>query len=77
MHCLLLDSSFLAGVLAWKDPQVLVPILQIAEILMEKLPRTFSKKFVREGVVNAIDTLILVRSQNAVSVQPSSNENDN
>ncbi|KAL3539084.1 hypothetical protein ACH5RR_002450 [Cinchona calisaya] len=52
-------SSFLAGVLAWKDPQVLVPALQIAEILMEKLPGTFSKMFIREGVVHAIDTLIL------------------
>ncbi|XP_071716765.1 E3 ubiquitin-protein ligase UPL3-like isoform X2 [Rutidosis leptorrhynchoides] len=50
-------SSFLAGVLAWKDPQVLVPSLQIAEMLMEKLPETFSKMFVREGVVHAIDTL--------------------
>ncbi|XP_076894958.1 E3 ubiquitin-protein ligase UPL3-like [Bidens hawaiensis] len=50
-------SSFLAGVLAWKDPQVLVPSLQIAEILMEKLPETFSKMFVREGVVHAIDAL--------------------
>ncbi|CBI37879.3 unnamed protein product, partial [Vitis vinifera] len=70
-------SSFLAGVLAWKDPQVLVPALQIAEILMEKLPGTFSKMFVREGVVHAIDTLILAGSQNAVSVQPSSNEKDN
>jgi len=52
-------SSFLAGVLAWKDPQVLLPSLQIAEILMEKLPETFSKLFVREGVVHAVETLIL------------------
>ncbi|XP_076899021.1 E3 ubiquitin-protein ligase UPL3-like [Bidens hawaiensis] len=52
-------SSFLAGVLAWKDPQVLIPSLQIAEILMEKLPETFSKMFVREGVVHAIETLTL------------------
>ena len=44
---------------------------------MEKLPGTFSKMFVREGVVHAIDTLILAGSQNAVSVQPSSNEKDN
>ncbi|KAL5706451.1 HECT-type E3 ubiquitin transferase [Ranunculus cassubicifolius] len=51
-------SSFLAGVLAWKDPQVLIPALQIAEILMDKLPETFSKTFVREGVVHAVDTLI-------------------
>ncbi|XP_076926012.1 E3 ubiquitin-protein ligase UPL3-like [Bidens hawaiensis] len=52
-------SSFLAGVLAWKDPQVLLHSLQIADILMEKLLETFSKLFVREGVVHAIDTLIL------------------
>ncbi|CAF2250582.1 unnamed protein product [Brassica napus] len=53
-------SSFLASVLAWKDPQVLVPALQVAEILMEKLPETFSKVFVREGVVHAVDQLVLV-----------------
>ncbi|VAH25387.1 unnamed protein product [Triticum turgidum subsp. durum] len=51
-------SSFLAGILAWKDPHVLVPALQIAEILMEKLPGTFSKMFVREGVVHAVESLI-------------------
>ncbi|KAK6143373.1 hypothetical protein DH2020_023721 [Rehmannia glutinosa] len=68
-------SSFLAGVLAWKDPQVLVPALQIAEILMEKLPGTFSKMFVREGVVHAVHTLILTGSTS--SSQPPSNEKDN
>lgn len=52
-------QSFLAGVLAWKDPHVLVPALQIAEILMQKLPGTFSKMFLREGVVHAVDQLIL------------------
>ncbi|XP_068646801.1 E3 ubiquitin-protein ligase UPL3-like [Aristolochia californica] len=65
-------SSFLAGVLAWKDPQVLIPALQIAEILMEKLPSTFSKMFVREGVVHAIDMLILSDS----SAQVSTADND-
>ncbi|KAJ8767008.1 hypothetical protein K2173_012517 [Erythroxylum novogranatense] len=70
-------SSFLAGVLAWKDPQVLVPSLQIAEILMEKLPETFSKNFVREGVVHAIDQLILAGSQNIETTQPPSAEKDN
>ncbi|XP_052192729.1 E3 ubiquitin-protein ligase UPL3 [Diospyros lotus] len=70
-------SSFLAGVLAWKDPQVLVPALQIAEILMEKLPGTFSNMFVREGVVHAVDALILAGSSGSASSQPSSNEKDN
>ncbi|KAK1394876.1 HECT-type E3 ubiquitin transferase [Heracleum sosnowskyi] len=71
-------SSFLAGVLAWKDPQVLVPALQIADILMNKLPETFSKIFVREGVVHAVDTLILAGSQGAALPQESSclKEND-
>ncbi|KAK3028482.1 hypothetical protein RJ639_040051 [Escallonia herrerae] len=70
-------SSFLAGVLAWKDPQILVPALQIAEILMEKLPGTFSKMFVREGVVHAIDTLILAGSPSIALPHPSSAEKDN
>nr|GMD09795.1 E3 ubiquitin-protein ligase UPL3 [Ipomoea batatas] len=68
-------SSFLAGVLAWKDPQVLVPALQIAEILMEKLPGTFAKMFVREGVIHAVDALVLASSGTAS--QPSSSEKDN
>ncbi|KAE9620318.1 putative aminoacyltransferase, E1 ubiquitin-activating enzyme [Lupinus albus] len=70
-------SSFLAGVLAWKDPHVLVPALQIAEILMEKLPGTFSKMFIREGVVHAVDQLILAGSPTSVSTQASSAGKDN
>ncbi|KAL6963707.1 E3 ubiquitin-protein ligase upl3 [Sarracenia purpurea var. burkii] len=69
-------SSFLAGVLSRKDPQVLVPALQIAQILMEKLPGTFSKMFVREGVVHAVDALILAGSS-YTPTQPSSSEKDN
>ncbi|OIT38960.1 PREDICTED: E3 ubiquitin-protein ligase UPL3 [Nicotiana attenuata] len=70
-------SSFLAGVLAWKDPQVLVPALQVAEILMEKLPGIFSKIFVREGVVHAVDALIVSASHGSAPSQPSSAEKDN
>ncbi|GER55234.1 E3 ubiquitin-protein ligase UPL3 [Striga asiatica] len=69
-------SSFLAGVLAWKDPQVLVPALQIAEILMEKLPDTFSKMFVREGVVHAVDALILTGPTSSSQPSPLEKEND-
>ncbi|XP_073310538.1 E3 ubiquitin-protein ligase UPL3-like isoform X2 [Primulina huaijiensis] len=68
-------SSFLAGVLAWKDPHVLVPALQIAEILMEKLPAVFTKMFVREGVVHAVD--MLIQSGSTVTSQLSTNEKDN
>ncbi|XP_042478317.1 E3 ubiquitin-protein ligase UPL3-like [Macadamia integrifolia] len=70
-------SSFLAGVLAWKDPQVLIPALQIAEILMEKLPGTFSKMFLREGVVHAIETLIVTDSSRMVAAPASSVDKDN
>ncbi|KAK4340470.1 hypothetical protein RND71_041932 [Anisodus tanguticus] len=70
-------SSFLAGVLAWKDPQVLVPALQVAEILMEKLPGIFAKMFVREGVVHAVDALVLSASHGSATSQPSSAEKDN
>lgn len=62
-------SSFLAGVLAWKDPHVLVPALQIAEFLIKKLPDTFPKLFVKEGVVHAIDTLISADLSSSSSVQ--------
>ncbi|KAG9130329.1 hypothetical protein Leryth_004401 [Lithospermum erythrorhizon] len=70
-------SSFLAGVLAWKDPLVLIPALQIAEILMEKLPGLFSKMFVREGLVHAVDLLVLPESSSSTTLQPSSSEKDN
>ncbi|KAG4985083.1 hypothetical protein AAZX31_12G031300 [Glycine max] len=70
-------SSFLAGVLAWKDPHVLLPALKIAEILMEKLPGTFSKMFIREGVVHAVDQLILTGNSTNISTQASSAEKDN
>ena len=50
---------FLAGVLAWKDPQVLILAIQIAEVLMQKLLAILSKTFVREGVVHVVDMWIL------------------
>ncbi|KAJ4846178.1 E3 ubiquitin-protein ligase upl3 [Turnera subulata] len=70
-------SSFLAGVLAWKDPPVLFPSLQIAEILMDKLPGTFSKMFVREGVVHAIDQLVVGGNPVTAPNQASATEKDN
>lgn len=69
--------SFLAGILAWKDPQVLIPALQIAEIMMEKLPETFSKLFVREGVVHAVESLICSESSNTLPSQVQQQDKDN
>ncbi|MBA0605993.1 hypothetical protein Godav_018519 [Gossypium davidsonii] len=70
-------SSFLAGILASKDPHVLVPSLKVAEILLEKLPATFSKMFVREGVVHAVDQLVLIGNQNNTPSLASYVEKDN
>lgn len=44
---------------------------------MEKLPGTFSKMFVREGVVHAVDQLILPANSNTVTAQASIVEKDN
>lgn len=51
-------SSFLAGVLASKDAAILNSALQIADMLMVKLPDIFLKSLVKEGVVHAVDMLI-------------------
>ena len=62
--------SFLAVVLAWKDRQVLIPALQIAEFLMRKLPDIFSKTFFIECVVHAVDTLIFSNQSSTNSIHP-------
>ena len=71
LFCMSNISSFLAGVLAWKDPHVLFPSFQIAEIFMEKLLGTFPKVLVREGVVHAVDQLVLIGNQNTILAQAS------
>ncbi|WVZ84708.1 hypothetical protein U9M48_031703 [Paspalum notatum var. saurae] len=68
-------SSFLAGILAWKDPHVLIPALQIAEVLMEKLPEIFLKMFVREGVVHAVESLICPEFSGQLTPQVSQPDN--
>lgn len=62
-------SSFLAGVLALKDSSILLMALQMAEMLMHKLPDIFTKLFVKEGVVHAIDSMI-ASDQGNTSLHP-------
>uniref|UniRef100_A0A0C9RYJ0 HECT-type E3 ubiquitin transferase n=1 Tax=Wollemia nobilis TaxID=56998 RepID=A0A0C9RYJ0_9CONI len=62
-------SSFLAGVLATKDSHVLIAALQIADVLIQKLPDTFLKMFVKEGVLHAVDTLISADLSSSFSAQ--------
>ena len=56
----------------------MVLALQIAKVLIKKkkLPDTFSKLFMKEGVVHAIDTLILVDLSDSSSVQVSTSQKD-
>lgn len=68
--------SFLACVLAGKDSQAFIPSLGIAKILMEKLPGTFSKQFVREGVMHALDMLIYADSSLASGADSAEKEKD-
>ncbi|KAL0044182.1 hypothetical protein WJX82_003026 [Trebouxia sp. C0006] len=50
-------SSFIAGLLTQKDMTTVAKALQLAEILMHKLPGIFSKYFLKEGVVHAVEQL--------------------
>ncbi|KAG1365699.1 E3 ubiquitin-protein ligase UPL4 [Cocos nucifera] len=52
-------SSFLAGLLSRKDHHVLISTLKTVEILMQKLPGVFLSSFVKEGVIYAIDSLLM------------------
>ena len=49
---------FLVGVLTGKDVEVLVPALEMAEVLIQNLPDTMSKLFMKEVVVHSVDMLI-------------------
>ncbi|KAJ4767033.1 E3 ubiquitin-protein ligase UPL4 [Rhynchospora pubera] len=52
-------SSFLANLLAKKDHHVVFSALRAVEILMQKLPDVFLSSFIKEGVVYAIDPLLM------------------
>jgi E3 ubiquitin-protein ligase TRIP12 len=46
-----------AGLLASGDPAVVAAALQLAQLLMAKLPDVFRTHFVKEGVVHEMDKL--------------------
>lgn len=52
-----LVSSHIAGMMASNDLRIVVGALQMAEILMQKLPEVFGMHFRREGVVHQITQL--------------------
>lgn len=53
-------GSFLAGLLARKHQHLLFPSLKIVENLVQKLPGVVSSSFTKEGVIYAIDTLLML-----------------
>jgi E3 ubiquitin-protein ligase TRIP12 len=50
-------SSFVAGLLNSGDSAITNAALQLAQLLMAKLPDVFRVHFVKEGVVHVIDKL--------------------
>jgi E3 ubiquitin-protein ligase TRIP12 len=52
-------SSLISQMLGAKDPQIAAAGMQMAEILMEKLPAVFSKFFLKEGVAHAVEQLAI------------------
>ncbi|XP_039296101.1 E3 ubiquitin-protein ligase TRIP12 isoform X2 [Nilaparvata lugens] len=50
-------SSHLAGMMASQELRIVVGALQMAEILMQKLPNVFAVHFTREGVMHQIKQL--------------------
>ncbi len=50
-------SSHLAAMLKAQDYRLVVGAMQMAEVLMHKLPHIFSQYFYREGVVHQLQTL--------------------
>lgn len=50
-------SSHIAGMMASSDLRIVVGALQMAEILMSKLPEEFGVHFRREGVLHQINRL--------------------
>lgn len=50
-------SSHIAGMMASQDLRIVVGALQMAEILMQKLPHVFEVHFTREGVMHQIKQL--------------------
>ncbi|KAG0502779.1 hypothetical protein HPP92_002851 [Vanilla planifolia] len=56
-------SRCLANLLTIKNCHILVPSLKIVDTLMTKLPGYCLDSFVEDGVVNAIDELVLLHSE--------------
>ncbi|KAF0923852.1 hypothetical protein E2562_007711 [Oryza meyeriana var. granulata] len=61
IHTFAMDvlQFFLAGLLSRKDHHVLFSSLKLIEILMQKLPDAYLGSFIKEGVVYAVEALLM------------------
>lgn len=50
-------ASHIAGMMASQDLRIVVGAMQMAEILMQKLPQVFETHFIREGVMHQVKQL--------------------
>jgi len=63
-------ASHIAGMMASQDLRIVVGAMQMAEILMQKLPQVFETHFIREGVMHQIKQLAEADIQVSVKSSP-------
>lgn len=64
-------ASHIAGMMASQDLRIVVGAMQMAEILMQKLPQVFETHFIREGVMHQVKQLAEADIQTPVKSSPS------
>lgn len=64
-------ASHIAGMMASQDLRIVVGAMQMAEILMQKLPQVFETHFIREGVMHQVKQLAESDIQTPVKSPPS------
>lgn len=64
-------ASHIAGMMASQDLRIVVGAMQMAEILMLKLPQVFETHFIREGVMHQVKHLAEADIQTPVKSSPS------
>lgn len=64
-------ASHIAGMMASQDLRIVVGAMQMAEILMQKLPQVFETHFIREGVMHQVKQLAEADIQTPVKASPS------
>lgn len=69
-------SNFISGLLAARDPSVVLIALHMVSILFQKLPAIFLKYFRREGVIAEIERLANLPDDVSAQAFPSSADDD-